>query len=349
MNRKSRILNIIDIPWHSALAEYAAEQARALRSLGHEVFTAAPRRSEFWRFSLTEGIGAVDIAGRRDLLFLPSAVKIARFAEKNQVDVLNAHTGRALTLAYAARLFSAKKFRLVRTKADAGVPRPSFTYGKVSGIIAASAAVERSYLPLGLPAGLVTVIHQGMEPGPYRPMPAGPRVRVGLLGRLDPVKGHAHFIEAAARVLAHRGNVEFLLAGQEVNVKFADLKAKAQSLGIAAHINWLGRVKDPLEFINSCHIGVIASTGSEVVSRALLEWMGQGRAVVATDVGSVPEMLDREHIVPPGVPSLLADALLKLISGWDDMVRAGLDNRNVVAERFSREVFAEKTERFFRK
>ena len=342
-----RILNIIDIPWHSALAEYAVEQARALRSLGHEVFSAAPRGSEYWRFSLAENIGAVDIAGRRDFLFLPSAVKLARFAERNSIEVLNAHTGRAQTLAYAARLLSRRNCTLVRTQAGARLPRPSFTYAKVAGVIAASGVIERGFRPLGLAPGAVSVVPPGIELRPYRPLPASPLVRIGLLGRLDPVKGHAHFIEAAARVLARNGNAEFLLAGQEVNVKFDDLRTQASRLGIAGRLRWLGRVKDPLEFINSCHIGVIASTGSEAVSRALLEWMGQGRAVIGSDVGSVPEMLDRAHIVPPGVPALLADALLKLISGKEDMVRTGLDNRKTAAERYSREVFAEKTGEFF--
>ncbi|MBI4803576.1 MAG: glycosyltransferase family 4 protein [Elusimicrobia bacterium] len=342
-----RILNIIDIPWYSALAEYAVEQVRALRALGYEVFSAAPPSSEYSRFSLAEQIGTIDIAGRRDLLAIPSAVKIARFAQALGVDVLNAHTGRAQTLAYAARLMAKRSLKLVRTKADASAPRPSFTYKKVSGIIAASGAIERSYLPLELPGGLITVIHQGIKLRPYRPLPAGPPIRVGLLGRLDPVKGHAHFIEAAARVLAKNKNVEFLIAGEEVNVKFADLKAKAGKLGIAAHLTWLGHVANPFEFINSCHIGVIASTGSEAVSRAGLEWMAQGRSVIGTDVGSVPEMLDKAHLVPPGDPSAMAEKLLLLISGRENMEQAGLNNRGITADRFSREVFAEKTGRFF--
>lgn len=342
-----RILNIIDIPWHSALAEYAVEQARALRTLGHEVFSAAPAGSEYRRFSRAENIGAVEIAGRKDLLFLPSALKLARFAEKNAVDVLNAHTGRAQTLACAACLLARKTFALVRTKADARPPRASFTYAKVSGVIAASGVIERAYRPLGLPPGLVTVIPPGLEPGPYRPLPAGRPVRIGLLGRLDPVKGHGDLIEAAALVLAGGADAEFLLAGQEVNVKFSELQAKAARLGIAGKVRWLGRVKDPAEFINSCHIGVIASTGSEVVSRALLEWMGRGRPVIGTGVGSVPELLDRAHIVPPRAPAALAEALLKLISGREDMATTGLDNRKAVAERFSREVFTERTGKYF--
>lgn len=349
MGRKLRILNIIDIPWHSALAEYAIEQARSLRTLGHEVFSAAPAGSEYRRFSQAEKIEAVDISGRKDILFLPSAVKLARFAEKNAVDVLNAHTGRAQTLAYAACLLARREFILIRTKADARPPHSSFTYAKVSGVIAASGVIERAYRPLGLSADLVTVIPPGLEPGPYRPLPPGGPVRVGLLGRLDPVKGHADLLEAAAKVLANGADAEFLLAGQEVNVKFADLQAKAAALGIAGKVRWLGRVKDPLEFINSCHIGVIASTGSEVVSRALLEWMGQGRPVIGTDVGSVPELLDKAHIVPPGSPAALAEALLKLISGREDMTKTGSENRNTVAERFSRAVFTEKTGRYFAK
>ncbi|HXT01782.1 MAG TPA: glycosyltransferase, partial [Elusimicrobiota bacterium] len=65
-------------------------------------------------------------------------------------------------------------------------------------------------------------------------------------------------------------------------------------------------------FIAGCRVGVVASLGSEAVSRAALEWMAAARPVIATNVGGIPDLV--EHgvtglLVPPGDTDALAKAV----------------------------------------
>ena len=61
-----------------------------------------------------------------------------------------------------------------------------------------------------------------------------------------------------------------------------------------------------------CTIGVIASTGSEAVSRVALEWMAARRPLIATKVGCLPEIVADKSaglLVEPKDAPALARAL----------------------------------------
>jgi glycosyltransferase involved in cell wall biosynthesis len=71
---------------------------------------------------------------------------------------------------------------------------------------------------------------------------------------------------------------------------------------------------------------------------ALLEAMAMGRAVVATRVGGVPEVVEDERsglLVPAGDVEELARAILRLIKNPDFRARLGEAARRTVEARFS--------------
>ena len=66
----------------------------------------------------------------------------------------------------------------------------------------------------------------------------------GIVGRLDHVKGHGYFIEAAAMVLKDVPEACFMVVGTEVNIKTAELKDMANSLGVADRFGSLLQMLD---------------------------------------------------------------------------------------------------------
>ena len=50
-----------------------------------------------------------------------------------------------------------------------------------------------------------------------------------------------------------------------------ELQRFAEDVGLGTRVQFLGHVRDSWEFMRSCHIGVIASVGSEAISRAAME------------------------------------------------------------------------------
>ncbi|MEK7747034.1 MAG: glycosyltransferase, partial [Elusimicrobiota bacterium] len=221
---------------------------------------------------------------------------------------------------------------------------------RTAGFIAANRAILEAARPLLEPGETPSaVIFPGIEdPGPPAPFPAGGPV-IGILGRLDPVKGHEVFLQAAALILRRAPEASFLAAGREENTKTANLQSLARELGSGGRVRFLGHVADAAAFMRGCHLGVVASLGSEAVSRAAVEWLACARPLVASSVGCLPEYLEGCEgceLVPPGDPEALARAALSMLEpGRRDSASAAARDRYV--DRFSMDRFGRDTERFF--
>ena len=77
---------------------------------------------------------------------------------------------------------------------------------------------------------------------------------------------------------------------------------------------------------------------SEGLPITLIEAMALGRAVVATDVGGIPEVVEdgvTAKIVPPRNPAALAGAMLELLKAPQRSRRLGEAGQAVARERFS--------------
>lgn len=342
MKRPLRILSVIDIPWNSGLAAYAFEQAKALRAAGHAVSFACPAGSAAEEFAAKSGFKAFEIPGRKQHHRLPLALlRLRAAAAAEKIDVVAAHTGRAQSLAFLLGL------PLVRVKADAKKPSAGFTFATVKKVVAASRHIESLYRSAGLDPARLAVVRQGIALPELPPLRAAAPLRAGLLGRLDPVKGHDCFLEAAALLLKDGVKAEFHIAGYEANIKYDDLRRRAGALGIAASVVFHGRTDGPWGFMGACDIGVIPSLGSEAVSRAALEWLAAGRPVVASSVGSLPEYVREDRLVPPGDPAALAAALKPLLRDPALAARLGAANRARAASEFSLPAFGAATAQIF--
>lgn len=338
MRRQLKILSVIDIPWNSALAAYAFDQALALRAGGHGVLFACPEGSAAMDFSGKAGFKAVAIPARKAYHRLPLALlRLRSIIKKEGIGAVCAHSGRAQTLGYLLGL------PMIRVKADAKKPSTGFTFAAVSKTIAASSYIENLYLQAGLDRGRLAVIRQGIAAPVLLVRKPAPPYKVGLLGRLDPVKGHDCFLKAAALLLKRGVKAEFHIAGYEANIKYADLKTAARALGIEEKVFFHGKVDGPFRFMGSCDAGVITSLGSEAVSRAALEWLASGKPLVASSVGSLPEFVAGEWLVPPGDPAALATKLEALFRDPRKLEELGAQNRARAERDFSHAAFAAAT------
>ena len=347
MKTRLKILNLIDIPWNSGLTSYALDQARALRGYGHEVHFACPDGSFAGDFAGREGFPRVSLPDRKTpFLRLPFA-KMSDFLSAERIDVINAHTGKTQTLAALLSFRPAGKTAVIRTKADARPPSKSFRFMRIAKIIAASDFIRNGYLKAGAPPEKISLARQGIQLAPAELRKPEPPYKIGLLGRLDEVKGHKYFLEAAALVLKSGAKAEFHIAGQEAGIKYSGLEKLAKDLGLGKAAVFHGRVPDSFEFMNSCDIGVIPSLGSEAVSRAALEWLSAAKPLVASRVGSLNEFATPENLVPPAESAALARRLEALLAAPELLNAHGSANRARAATVFSPDIFARLTNAAF--
>ncbi len=144
---------------------------------------------------------------------------------------------------------------------------------------------------------------------------------VGLVGRIQRVKGQGVFIDAAKR-LAERGvKAKFVIAGAERSEGRMDrLRDRVASLGLADRFVFLGEVDEVADLIAALDVGVVASLGSEGSSRVALEIMASEVPIVATRVGALPEIIrdgTSGVLCAPGDVEALADGIELLLRADD--------------------------------
>ncbi|MBI3548321.1 MAG: glycosyltransferase family 4 protein [Elusimicrobia bacterium] len=311
------ILHLVDEPYDSGIVNYALTAAAGLKERGHRVAVGG-----------LAGKAPLEQAGRLGLETvslrpLPAgALALRRLVRSLGVQVIDAHTGSSQTLAVAATRMLSKPPAVVRTRADASAPKRNpgarLLWNRTSGFIAATKTILmefRAKFPEYASPARAILPGVADDGGPAAEPVQGP-MRVGIIGRLDPVKGHVHFLRAAAKVLREMKDVVFVVAGREENLTIKQLHKVAESFGVARDVEFLGHVPDVSDIMRLCHIGVVASTGSEAVSRVAIEWMRIGRPLVATTVGGLPEFLGYGEVglpVAPQDPDAMAQAILRLL------------------------------------
>ena len=112
---------------------------------------------------------------------------------------------------------------------------------------------------------------------------------IGTVGRLTPVKGIPYLLQAARMLLRGGANVKVLVVG-DGSIR-QDLMTQTHDLGITDEVVFLGHREDTDELLQALDIFVLPSL-SEGIPMALLEAMAASRAVVASRVGGIPEIVE---------------------------------------------------------
>ncbi len=214
-------------------------------------------------------------------------------------------------------------------------------------IVAVSDGVRRSLLAAGVPPERVAAVPNGIEPPPPRDAPPpGPPVFL-TVARLSAQKGHAALLRAAPAVLVGAPDARFRLVG--AGPLGNQLRALAAELGIGHAVDFLGPRDDVPELLCNATAFVLPSR-FEGLPLALLEAMGRGLPVVATDVcGSADAVEDgRTGLLVPGRnPLALAAAMLRVIDDPDAARAMGARARRAVLRDFSAARMAADTARHY--
>ena len=154
---------------------------------------------------------------------------------------------------------------------------------------------------------------------------------LGTLGRLTEQKGQRLLLQAVAALARDLPDLVLFLAG--AGPLRDDLEAEAARLGLADRVRFLGLRRDRPTLFAAMDVFVLPSRW-EGLSLALVEAMGAGRAVVATDVGGNPEVVHNGRtglLVRPNDADALADAIGTLCRDHD--LRAALGDAAAVDAR----------------
>lgn len=191
----------------------------------------------------------------------------------------------------------------------------------------------------GLPRTEV-ILHGVQDPWGGTEVQAGSRAaekrNFAYLGRLVVEKGVSVLVEAASLLCAEGRSVRVLLIGDgpdrprlEKQIAASDLKS---SLRITGFLTGAGLV----EVLQDVHVVVMPSVWEETAGLAALEQMARGRAVIASAIGGLGEIVNGAGLIfAPGDPASLAGAMRRILDEPDLASSLGALARQRVLQSFS--------------
>ena len=288
---------------------YALRTAKQLIRLGHDC-TAVVRENTMLSDRMPEGIPTVILRRWNRILPLVAARHLAGVIDRQAPDIVHMHWGPDINLAVLAKRRAKHKVKLVYTR-QMMITRPKtdvyhrFLYRHIDLVLTISRqlrdkarqclpipehAVRLLYYGVDLPFGLSADQRQSVR----RELGGSDAsvVAIGLIGRMENKKGQ-HLLVEAMRILRDKDlPVHATFIGPVMDkAYFVRLQAQVADLGLQDHVTFFGSHKNPIDIMPAFDIVVLA-TEMETFGLVLIEAMRSGVAVVGSDAGGVPEIIE---------------------------------------------------------
>lgn len=226
-------------------------------------------------------------------------------------------------------------------------------------IIAVAEAAKDNLTATGVDEKKIDVVLNGVDAlKPFDPETLGKTkekygIRPGqktaaIVARLNEVKGHKYFVEAA-EIIKKRGlDMKFLIAGTGETED--EIRGLIKEKGLEDTVVMLGFLNDVEPLMNVMDIQVNCSFGTEATSLSLLEGMSLGKPAVVTDFGGNSGVIKdgvNGYLVPTRDPKALADRIEKLASDDELYSQISKNCLEIYAKTFTSEANARKIEEIY--
>ena len=312
--------------------------------------------------------GAADFASRLEASGVPverirlghsasprAFARLLRIVRARQPEILHTHLvhadfhglvagrlARVPVLASTKHGFNPFRDRRLFAIADRAVGRLADVHIAISAGLARYLA-ERE----GFEVSSFEIVHYGIEPGSEPSSPPG-RPRLAVVGRLIPIKGHGVLLRALAAARAEVPGITLEIAGE--GALETELRTTVAQLGLDDSVSFLGHVPRVAGVFERAEVVVVPSLG-EGFGMVALEAMEHGRAVIASAVGGLPEIVDDGStglLVPPSDVGALAAAIRELAGDATRAAAFGAAGRERAVAEFSQRRCTERTVEIYR-
>ncbi|KAA3617970.1 MAG: glycosyltransferase family 1 protein [Calditrichaeota bacterium] len=157
---------------------------------------------------------------------------------------------------------------------------------------------------------------------------------VGMIGRQSKQKSPWNLIKAAPAILKAHPKTCFVSVGS--GELFKDMQKLVNTMNLSEKFIFLGQRHDIAELLQIFDVYTLPSQW-EGLGRSLTEAMYLKKAIVASDVEGVPELVEDGKtglLVPPNNPALLAESIISLLANQKKREQLGANAHNRVKEDF---------------
>jgi len=287
-----------------------------------------------------------------DIGFLTRVIRLARM---RSADLIHSHLfGSAVRAGIVARFLGIPALGTIHGQVDVGAQERfrSLKLGIVRnglrGVVFVSEPLRQSCLKtMRLDRRLTNVINNGVDgqlfaPGQNTALRTHWRISpqdfvVGIVARLQPVKGIGTFLAAAAILKAASPNYRFVIVGNGEEQHTRDLIELRDSLGLTEEVVFAGFRADVNDVMRAFDVYALTSI-SEGFSLSTIEAMASGVPVVATRCGGPEEILSDGQtglLVENGSAPAVAKAVERLRLDPGERNRLIEGAREIVLKRYT--------------
>ena len=293
-----------------------------------------------------------------------AALRLRRLIRKEGIDLVHTNT---LIAGYCGSLAA----RLARVPCvwhvrDLDYPEAGKrAAARANRIVANSEATARTLANGRDPGERVAVIYNGVPAVFFDQRPARQEVReelqlpadealVGMVGRMDPLKGHMEFLNAAKQVLARHDHVTFVIVGDVLFDRHKGHKRVLQNhvrdIGIYGKVLFLGEREDVPRLLSAMDVVVQPSQVVESFGRSVAEAHAAGRPVVASNIGGIPEIVSdgvNGYLFEPTDTEAMAARILDLLTDPERAGSMGERGKQDANQRFTRKGHVERVQALY--
>lgn len=331
-----RTIQIINCKWYNATFWYALYLTKMLNDHGHPSLLAIVPDSLGipWieKLNLEYRVLPLNSYSPKDIF--SSFQNFSKLCKEFKPDIVNCHRGESFYLfSFLKKFFG---YKLVRTRGDQRKPKVNclnkyFHNVSADALITSNSAMAEYFIQkMSSPKENVHIILGGVDTTRFFPQKENMQkirqtygfseddILLGIIGRLDTVKGFYETIEAfhkAGQMSEEvRKKLHLVIAGRDCEFTIEDLKTFCTNHAIPVdHIHFFSFIDDMNNFMNMLNMGVIASVGSETIARVAFELIACHTPIIGSSVGVMPDILDKEYLFEPANTREMANLFVKVL------------------------------------
>jgi glycosyltransferase involved in cell wall biosynthesis len=366
----SRVMLAINVRWWNAEAAYAMNVARGLQQQGTAVWMIVNPGTPVHQKAVERQIPVITdilLDAVSPLRHWHNLRRLLQLIDHHQIQLINSFKSNGAFIFSLARRRRPDLIH-IKTRGEARPPRQHILnrllYGTAGcdGIITAGRQVGEWLGPLQLTHQRIRTIYFGESPlrtdSPTDPfeqrrklgIDAGAFV-VALLGRTQPVQGHAVLLEAIKQL--RRPDIHLLLLIKDPDEFPEELKAMEAFLiryQLQHQVTFQGYQHDLAATLSAVDLGVIPSLSSEINCRVAVELFALGVPVLAFPTGTLPELIEHGengYLCSDHSPEALACGIEWMASDRQRSKTIGKNGQTLYQQRYTIEKLTEETLRFY--
>jgi glycosyltransferase involved in cell wall biosynthesis len=342
-------------PGKGGLELYAQHSTEIIKELGYQCVTVCNPNSTVFMNSGSSNNKLITLKTNFHLVPFFAAFKLAQIIDSNNIDIINIHWSRDFNIAVFAKIFSSRSVKLIYTRHMA-ITRykddfyHNFLYRHVDCFVVITKQLmkeAKNFLPLA--DSKIKLLYHGVKSldtdstaincDQFNVTSTESKyLHVAIFSRIEQGKGQHLLVEAVRALKLKNKEIHVTIIGHVMDNEYNDkLKKSIYDYKLDKQFHFFQFI-DQASLYMQCFDVIALTTSAETFGLVLIEAMQSGVAVIGSNAGGVPEIINDNVsglLFESGNTHALADKIELLYDDSEFRNRLALNGVKTVSEMFS--------------